>query len=139
MKVFPAKQHLLIVSLLYACVSLSIFINQLLFEMNIYVSNLSFNVQDEDLKGFFEEYGEVSSAKVITDKFTGRSRGFGFVEMSDDAAAQKAIQELDGATVEGRAIKVSEAKPREQRPSNGGGGGAPRRNFGGGGGGGNRW
>ncbi|MEN9885171.1 MAG: hypothetical protein RLZZ420_2388 [Bacteroidota bacterium] len=107
--------------------------------MNIYVSNLSFNVQDEDLKGFFEEYGEVSSAKVITDKFTGRSRGFGFVEMSDDAAAQKAIQELDGATVEGRAIKVSEAKPREQRPSNGGGGGAPRRNFGGGGGGGNRW
>ncbi|MEY3945822.1 MAG: hypothetical protein RLZZ45_439 [Bacteroidota bacterium] len=105
--------------------------------MNIYVSNLSFNVQDEDLKGFFEEYGEVSSAKVITDKFTGRSRGFGFVEMSDDAAAQKAIQELDGATVEGRAIKVSEAKPREQRPNNGGGGG-PRRNFGGGGGG-NRW
>lgn len=105
--------------------------------MNIYVSNLSFNVQDEDLKGFFEEYGEVSSAKVITDKFTGRSRGFGFVEMSDDSAAQKAIQELDGATVEGRAIKVSEAKPREQRPNNGGGGG-PRRNFGGGGGG-NRW
>mgnify|MGYP001058581034 FL=1 len=106
--------------------------------MNIYVSNLSFNVQDEDLKEFFAEYGEVTSAKVITDKFTGRSRGFGFVEMSDDAAAQKAIQELDGATVEGRAIKVSEAKPREARPSNGGGGGAPRRNFGGGGGG-NRW
>jgi len=79
--------------------------------MNIYVSNLSFNVQDEDLKEFFAEY--------------------------DDAAAQKAIQELDGATVEGRAIKVSEAKPREARPSNGGGG-APRRNFGGGGGG-NRW
>jgi RNA recognition motif-containing protein len=92
------------------------------------------------LKEFFAEYGEVTSAKVITDKFTGRSRGFGFVEMSDDAAAQKAIQELDGATVEGRAIKVSEAKPREARPSNGGsGGGAPRRNFGGGGGGGNRW
>jgi len=113
--------------------------------MNIYVSNLSFNVQDEDLKEFFAEYGEVTSAKVITDKFTGRSRGFGFVEMSDDAAAQKAIQELDGATVEGRAIKVSEAKPREARPSNGGsggsGGGAPRRNFGGGGsgGGGNHW
>ena len=108
--------------------------------MNIYVSNLSFNVQDEDLKEFFAEYGEVTSAKVITDKFTGRSRGFGFVEMSDDAAAHKVIQELDGATVEGRAIKVSEAKPRDARPSNGGsGGGAPRRNFGGGGGGGNRW
>ena len=106
--------------------------------MNIYVSNLSFNVQDEDLKEFFAEYGEVTSAKVITDKFTGRSRGFGFVEMSDDAAAQKAIQELDGATVEGRAIKVSEAKPLEARPSNGGGGGGGRRNFGGGGGG-NRW
>ncbi|MEY3245278.1 MAG: hypothetical protein RL253_434, partial [Bacteroidota bacterium] len=90
-------------------------------------------------KEFFAEYGEVTSAKVITDKFTGRSRGFGFVEMSDDAAAQKAIQELDGATVEGRAIKVSEAKPREARPSNGGGGGGGRRNFGGGGGGGNRW
>jgi RNA recognition motif-containing protein len=113
------------------------FLNKHVFEMNIYVSNLSFNVQDEDLKEFFAEYGEVTSAKVITDKFTGRSRGFGFVEMSDDAAAQKAIQELDGATVEGRAIKVSEAKPREARPSNGGGGGG-RRNFGGGGGG-NRW
>jgi RNA recognition motif-containing protein len=110
--------------------------------MNIYVSNLSFNVQDEDLREFFAEYGEVTSAKVIMDKFTNRSRGFGFVEMSDDAAAQKAIQELDGATVEGRAIRVSEAKPREQRPSNGGGGygggGGQRRSFSGGGGG-NRW
>jgi RNA recognition motif-containing protein len=104
--------------------------------MNIYVSNLSFNVQDEDLREFFTEYGEVSSAKVIMDKFTNRSRGFGFVEMPDNAAAQKAIQELDGATVEGRAIKVSEAKPREERP--GGGGGGQRRSFSGGGGG-NRW
>ena len=98
--------------------------------MNIYVSNLSFNVQDEDLREFFAEYGEVSSAKVIMDKFTNRSRGFGFVEMPDNAAAQKAIQELDGATVEGRAIKVSEAKPREERS---GGGGGNRRSFGGGG------
>ncbi len=108
--------------------------------MNIYVSNLSFNVQDEDLREFFAEYGEVSSAKVIMDKFTNRSRGFGFVEMSDNAAAQKAIQELDGATVEGRAIKVSEAKPREER-SNTGGGGGNRRSFSGGGNGGNnnRW
>ncbi len=89
--------------------------------MNIYVSNLSFSVQDEDLKGFFEEYGEVTSAKVIMDKFTNRSRGFGFVEMSDDAAAQKAIQELDGGMVEGRAIKVNEAKPREER--------APKKSF----------
>jgi len=86
--------------------------------MNIYVSNLSFNVQDEDLKSYFADYGEVTSAKVINDKETGRSRGFGFVEMSDDAAAQKAIAELDGATVDGRAIKVSVAKPREERSNN---------------------
>ena len=85
--------------------------------MNIYVSNLSFNVQDEDLREFFAEYGEVSSAKVITDKFTNRSRGFGFVEMSDNEAARKAIAELDGAMVEGRAIKVNEARPREERSS----------------------
>lgn len=93
--------------------------------MNIYVSNLSFNVQDEDLRGFFAEYGEVTSAKVIMDKFTNQSRGFGFVEMADKDAALKAISELDGATVEGRNIKVMEAKPKEDRParSNGGGGG----------------
>jgi RNA recognition motif-containing protein len=83
--------------------------------MNIYVSNLSFNVQDEDLRGFFEEYGEVSSARVIIDKMTQRSRGFGFVEMPDDASAQKAMQELDGGMVEGRAIRVTEAKPREEK------------------------
>ena len=83
--------------------------------MNIYVSNLSFNVQDEDLKEFFTEYGEVSSAKVIMDKYTNRSKGFGFVEMPDDAAAQKAIAELDGGMVEGRAIKVMVAKPKEER------------------------
>jgi len=90
--------------------------------MNIYVSNLSFAVQDEDLRSYFAEYGEVSSAKVITDKFTQRSKGFGFVEMPDDAAAQKAIEELDGATVDGRSIKVMVARPKEERPSNGGGG-----------------
>jgi RNA recognition motif-containing protein len=85
--------------------------------MNIYVSNLSFNVQDEDLREFFAPYGEVTSAKVITDKFTSQSRGFGFVEMSDDAAAKQAISELDQATVEGRTIKVMEAKPKEDRPA----------------------
>jgi RNA recognition motif-containing protein len=89
--------------------------------MNIYVSNLSFNVTDEDLHDYFAEYGEVSSAKVIMDKFTSKSRGFAFVEMSDDEAAKKAIQELDGASVDGRTIGVSVAKPREDR--NGGGGG----------------
>lgn len=85
--------------------------------MNIYVSNLSFNVQDEDLKDFFAEYGEVSSAKVINDKFTGRSRGFGFVEMPDTEAATKAIQGLDGANADGRTMKVTEAKPREEKSS----------------------
>ena len=88
--------------------------------MNIYVSNLSFNVQDEDLKEFFTPYGEVSSAKVITDRETGRSRGFGFVEMTDEAASKKAIAELDGSTVDNRAISVSVAKPKEDRASGGG-------------------
>jgi RNA recognition motif-containing protein len=110
--------------------------------MNIYVSNLSFNVQDEDLREFFAEYGEVTSAKVILDKFTNKSRGFGFVEMSDDTAGQKAIQELDGAQVEGRAITVTIAKPREERTGGGSNGGG-RRSFSGSNGGGgnnnNRW
>src|SRR5690349_15223636 len=85
--------------------------------MNIYVANLSFNIQDEDLKGFFTPYGEVTSAKVIMDKFTGKSKGFGFVEMSDSNAAKKAIAELDNGTVDGRNIKVTEARPREERPA----------------------
>src|SRR3982750_4584268 len=101
--------------------------------MNIYVSNLSFNVEDEDLKEFFTEYGEVTSAKVITDKFTGKSRGFGFVEMPDNEAAQKAIAELDNGTVEGRNIRVMEAKPKEEKPRGGGGGGYRGGNGGGGG------
>ena len=90
--------------------------------MNIYVSNLSFNVHDEDLQSYFADYGNVTSAKVINDRETGRSRGFGFVEMADNAAAQKAIQELDGASVDGRTINVSVAKPREERTGGGGGG-----------------
>jgi RNA recognition motif-containing protein len=85
--------------------------------MNIYVSNLSFNVQDEDLRSFFTPYGEVTSAKVINDKITGKSRGFGFVEMSDDEAAKKAIAELDNGTIDDRTIKVMEAKPKEDRPA----------------------
>jgi RNA recognition motif-containing protein len=100
--------------------------------MNIYVSNLGFNVKDEDLKEFFTPFGEVTSAKIISDKFTGQSRGFGFVEMSDDEAAKKAIAELDQASVEGRSIKVMEARPKEDRPARSGGGGG---NFRGGGGG----
>jgi RNA recognition motif-containing protein len=86
--------------------------------MNIYVSNLSFKVENEDLREYFEEYGEVSSARIITDRETGRSRGFGFVEMPDEAAAQKAIAELDGASVDGRNISVTVAKPKEERSNN---------------------
>ena len=96
--------------------------------MNIYVSNLSFNVRDEDLHEYFAECGEVSSAKVIMDKFSGKSRGFAFVEMSDDEAAKKAIEELDGATVDGRVIGVSVAKPREDRAEGRGNGSFQRRN-----------
>ena len=115
--------------------------------MNIYVSNLSFAVQDEDLKEFFAEYGEVSSAKVIMDKATNRSRGFGFVEMPNDEAGQKAITELDGASADGRTMRVTVAKPREDRPTGGGGysggsGGGPKRSYsnsGSNGGGGGRW
>jgi len=82
------------------------------------VSNLSFAVQDEDLRKSFAEYGEVSSAKVIMDKVSNRSRGFAFVEMPDDVAAGKAIKELDGSMVDGRSIKVNEAKAREAKNGN---------------------
>jgi len=88
--------------------------------MNIYISNLSFKVEDGDLRQLFEEYGEVSSAKVITDRYTGRSRGFGFVEMPDNEAAQKAIDELNQAEYDGKVITVNEARPREDRPKSGG-------------------
>jgi RNA recognition motif-containing protein len=104
--------HLLLLNFIYLSI---------IFRMNIYVSNFSFNVEDDDLRGFFEEYGEVTSAKVITDKMTQRSRGFGFVEMTDSAAAEKAISELDGASVQGRNIRVTVAKPKEERSTSGGG------------------
>lgn len=81
--------------------------------MNIYVSNLGFSLQDEELNKLFTEYGTVSSAKVITDKFTNKSRGFGFVEMPDNHAAETAIKELNGRLVEGRSVRVSEARARE--------------------------
>lgn len=82
--------------------------------MNIYVSNLGYSFQNEDLSKLFGEYGNVSSAKVITDKFTNRSKGFGFVEMPDKQAAETAIKELDGKMIEGRPVKVSEARAREE-------------------------
>lgn len=84
--------------------------------MNIFIAGLSFKVNDADLANLFEEYGEISSAKVITDRQTGRSKGYGFVEMEDNDAANKAIEELNGAEYDGRTIAVSEARPREERP-----------------------
>jgi|SRR5579871_230464 len=82
--------------------------------MNIYVANLNFDLQEGDLRDYFAPYGEVTSAKIIMDKITERSRGFGFVEMADDAAGRKAIAGLHGAVVDGRPIKVNEAKPKSE-------------------------
>lgn len=81
--------------------------------MNIYVGNLNYKVEDNDLQEIFEDYGTVSSAKVITDKFSGRSRGFGFVTMDNDDEAQNAIKELNGATLENREMVVNEARPKK--------------------------
>ena len=106
--------------------------------MNIYVSNLSFNTSDAELSELFSAFGEVSSAKVITDRETGRSRGFGFVEMPSEDEGKDAMLGLNNKEVEGRAMSVSVAKEREERSSNGGGGrGGYSNNRNGGGGG--RW
>ena len=90
----------------------------------IYVGNLSFNCNDHDLSAMFTEFGEVTSATVVQDRDTGRSRGFGFVEMSDDNAAMQAIQGINGKEVDGRTLNVNEARPREPRGGGGGGGGS---------------
>lgn len=82
--------------------------------MNIYVGNLHYSINDQDLKEVFGEYGEVSTAKIVMDRETGRSKGFGFVEMSDDNAAKKAIEELDGAELNDRTMRVNESKPKPQ-------------------------
>jgi len=86
--------------------------------MNIYVGNLDFRVNEKDLEDVFSEYGTVSSAKVIMDKFNGKSKGFGFVEMENHDEADKAIKELDGATFENRRIVVNEAKPKKKSYNN---------------------
>lgn len=103
--------------------------------MNIYVGNLSWNLKDQDLTDLFTPYGEVASAKIVTDKFTQRSKGFGFVEMPNDEQAQAAIAQLNGSEVDGRNLVVNESRPKEGG-STGGGGGFKKRSFGGGGGGG---
>ena len=105
--------------------------------MNIFISNLSWAIKDGDLRELFAEYGEITSAKVIMDRESGRSKGFGFVEMADDSAANQAIEKGNGIELNGRAINVSEARPqapREGGPRRGGGGfggGGPRRGGGG--------
>ena len=80
--------------------------------MNLYVGNLSYDMSEENLRSEFAEYGEVQSAKIITDKFTGRSRGFGFVEMTSDDEGKKAMEDLNGKEIEGRQLVVNEARPR---------------------------
>jgi len=118
--------------------------------MNLYVANLSWNISEEDLKNVFQPYGAVTSVKIVTDRETGRSRGFGFVEMEDENAGQSAIAELNDTELQGRKIVVKESFPRPQNNSfrknnfggggSGGGGGYRRNNnsgggYGGGGGG----
>ena len=97
--------------------------------MKIYVGNLPFSVDEESLKNLFSDYG-VEEITLIKDKFSGRSKGFGFVTIADDSAAKKAISELNGKDCEGRELKISEAKPMEERPRRSFGNG-PRRSFGG--------
>jgi len=100
---------------------------------NIYVGNLSYEATEEEIRQLFAEFGDVDSVNLITDRETGRLRGFGFVEMSDDAGAKAAIEGLNGKEIAGRTLTVNEARPKTSR--GGGGGGGPR----GGGGGGRRW
>jgi RNA recognition motif-containing protein len=90
--------------------------------MNIFVSRLNFKTTDEGLKDLFANYGEVTSAKIINDRESGRSRGFGFVEMADDDEAKKAIDELNGKEFDGREIVVAEARPRPEHSQRGNGG-----------------
>src|SRR5690349_17775057 len=105
--------------------------------MKLYVGNLSFNTSESQLRDLFAEHGEVVSATLVMDRDTGRPRGFGFVEFSNNADAQKAMAALSGKNVDGRDLTVNEAKPRESRGGGGGGGGGGGRGgFGGGGGGG---
>jgi RNA recognition motif-containing protein len=85
--------------------------------MNIYAGNLNYNVTEDDLKNVFSEFGDVSSVNIIKDRYSGQSKGFGFVEMLDNSEADKAIKALNGSELKGRGIKISQAKPRRQRSS----------------------
>jgi len=111
----------------------------------LYVGNLAFSVTDDELQQAFASFGNIMSARVVMDRMTGRSKGFGFVEIEDDAQADEAVNKMNGQTIGGRPVRVSEAKPQEDRPRGprrdggggggfGGGGRGPRRDGGGGGG-----
>ncbi len=102
----------------------------------LFVGNLSFNVTENELQDTFAQYGTVLEANLMTDRMTGRPRGFGFVTMSTEEEAQKAVEALNGSTLDNRALTVNVARPREERPGGGGGGGGRARRGGGGGGGG---
>ncbi|MGB8225874.1 MAG: RNA-binding protein [Sedimentisphaerales bacterium] len=116
--------------------------------MNLYAGNLSFDVTEADLKKLFEPFGQVTEVRMIMDKFTGKTKGFGFVEMPNKEEAEKAIAELNGKDMQGRAMTVNEARPKTERSGRGGhgggrggyggGGGGGRGGYGGGGGGGGR-
>ena len=113
------------------------FFTQFFFTMNIYVGNLSWTMTEQDLADLFTPFGEVVSSKIVTDKFNGnRSKGFGFVEMSDDEAGRTAISQLHETEVSGRKIVVNESQPRPKGEGGAGGGGYKKRSFGGDGGGG---
>ncbi len=98
---------------------------------NIFVGNLSYDTTEHSLRSLFEQYGSVERASVVTDRDTGRAKGFGFVEMSVNSEADRAIEELNGREMDGRALNVNEARPREERGGGGYGGGQRRNNFGG--------
>ena len=102
----------------------------------LFVGNLSFDTTENDLQDAFAAHGTVVEANLMMDRMSGRPRGFGFVTMSTPEEAEKAIQAMNGATIDGRALTVNIARPREERPGGGGGGRGPRREYGGGGGGG---
>src|SRR5215471_7898931 len=89
--------------------------------MKLYVGNLSYNTSEDELRDAFAEYGEVASAKIITDRETGRSKGFGFIEFADDEVAKRAMTSMNGAQLGGRALTVNEARPQAERPRGGGG------------------
>lgn len=116
------------------CLLLALFLFFKSLKMNIYVGNLSWNLKDQDLSNLFAQHGEVTSAKIVTDKFTQRSKGFGFVEMANDEEAQAAIAALNNSEVDGRNLVVNESRPKPE--GSGGGSGFKKRSFGGGGGGG---